>query len=343
MELRTIPLVVRLILAVSCILPLAGCSSGVSPGGSERPPTSDLGLTQHTSSAAPVFPPAAEGKTGPSPRTASLQWGSGNILYSVYFTMREFLPERDEGVVDRSNLYKMLYDVDTVFSGASPAAQSIPEQAIVAPFSQLGSVVCDRALNDEANNVSVGLKETEESIHAVMAWIWSDGPSNPDKAEYGVAVASYDKATKDLTVDMTYSVDYDTSDPLAEYCLRCWVLGNTQEHTFEFKYIIGDTRIVAKGVSQGEGQFMLFKYASSVEPVRYIVVPADADETFFIAQNADPTQIFSDPLALPASVSDYREWVENTAFFEAENLLTDVSTLNAGNDRAGTIYLNFLP
>jgi hypothetical protein len=340
MDSRTASSVARLILAGSCTLLLAGCSSGVAPGGSGNPSGSDLHLTQNTSNAAPVFPPAPEGKTGASARPATGEWGSGNPLYSVYFTMREFLPERDEGVVDRSNLYKMLYDVDNVFAGASTAAQPIPEQEIVAPFSQLGSVVCDRVLNDEADKVSVGFKETEESIHAVMSWIWSDGPS---KAEYGVAVASYDKATQDLTVDMTYSVDYDISNPLAEYCLRCWVAGNTQEHTFEFKYIIGNTQIVAKGVSQGEGQSMLFKYANPSDPVRYIVVPADADETFFIAQNADPTQVFTDPLALPASVSDYREWVENTAFFEAENLVTDVSTLNAGNAMAGTIYLNFQP
>jgi hypothetical protein len=92
---------------------------------------------------------------------------------------------------------------------------------------------------------------------------------------------------------MTYSVDYDLSDTATYYNTRCYVTGNAGTNTFEFKYIVGNNTIVAKGVSRGAGNYMLFKYAGPATDEKYI-----------------------------------------------DDMVTDISTLNVGNDHEGTIYIN---
>ena len=315
-----------------------GCGSlnTVSSGGS----TSSRLFYTSTSGTTPVFEPSSALSWGvQASDTTTLESITGTPLYSVYFTLREFLASRDEGIVDRSNLYKLLIDVDTVYSGFSSSPETITEQSITSPFAQLPSVVCDSAFNNEIAQTAGARKETSAEVNAIITWIWTD-EGNDDKAEYGIATLSYDKLTKDITVEMTYSVDYDTSTSTSEYNLRCFVTGNPEENAFRFKYIIGDQKIVAQGVSSGEGNYMLFKYSSG-EATNYIVVPAEAGEDFFIGQNSSPTQIFSNPDNLPSSVEAYKDWVVDTAFFASDNLLTDISILNSGNSKEGTIYLDY--
>ncbi|MDI6807816.1 MAG: hypothetical protein QME66_02390 [Candidatus Eisenbacteria bacterium] len=307
-------------------------------------PESSLGtylFYTNASSTTPVFKPAPSAATTIQSHNvraaATPEWGSGNPLYHVYYSLREFLSSRDEGKVDRANLYKLLIDVDQVYTGTAKDVQSIAEQEITPPFGKLQKMLCNKAVNDTANKCAIALKETSDGVNAILGWIWSDQPL---KNEYGVASMSYGTASKDLTVDMTYSVDYDTGTPQTEYNLRCNVAGNAERNEFQFKYIIGDAKIVAKGVSRGEGNYMLFKYSGFGNPVKYIVVPGDADENFFIGQNGNPTYIFDDPNSLPASVAAYKDWVVNENFFTAADMVTDVTTLNSGNARQGTIYIN---
>ena len=146
--------------------------------------------------------------------------------------------------------------------------------------------------------------------------------------------------TEDITVEMTFSVDYNIATTETDYNLRCLVSGNPSDHAFQFKYIIGTQKIVAKGVSAGAGNYMLFKYSSG-EATNYVVVPADSDESYFVTQNSSASAIYTNADDLPATVADYKDWVVAEAFFTSSNLVTDTSTLNNGNAKAGTIYLNY--
>lgn len=290
----------------------------------------------------PVFKPATASSQSVSlfkvTAQSTSEWGAGNPLYTVYFSLREFVSARDEGKVDRSNVYKLLTDVDTVFASATVEVQTITEQEITPPFSRLQKQTCDKLHNDTANKRALALKETDTLVNAVMSWIWTDSPT---KNEYGVASATFNKSTNDLTVDMSYSVDYDITSTETDYNLHGYISGNAAQNTFQYKYIIGDCQIVGQGVSRGAGNYMLIKYSGFSGGTKYIVVPGDADESFFIAQNSSPTQIFSSPADLPASVEAYKDWVANTAFFTSADLLTDTASLNSGTTRAGTIYLNY--
>lgn len=291
----------------------------------------------NTSNTTPVFKPSTISTQNLQTLSAT-EWGAGNPLYNVYFSLREFLSPRDEGVVDRSNLYKMLIDVDTVFSGTSLDAVAITEQEITPPFSKLQKITCNKATNEAENKRAIALKDITNEVDAIITWIWADSAA---ANEYGLASVTFNKNTKDITVDMTYSVDYDLSGTQTDYNLRCNVSGNAENNTFQFKYIIGDAKIVAKGVSKGAGNYMLFKYTGFGASVKYIVVPGDADENFFKSQNTNPTLIYSNPSDLPASVEAYRDWVTSEAFFTSAEVVSDISILNSGNSKQGTIYLNY--
>ena len=135
-------------------------------------------------------------------------------------------------------------------------------------------------------------------------------------------------------------MDYDLDSTATDYNLRGQVTGNVSEHSFQFKYIISDMQLVAKGVSQGSG-YMLFKYTGWGDAVKYIVVPAGSDEDFFIAQNTTPTNIYTDPADLPSSVAAYKDWVVNASFLTSSEAVTNTNQFNVGNDKAGTIYMDY--
>lgn len=267
---------------------------------------------------------------------ATSDWGSGNPLYAVYFSLREYINSRDNGIVDRSNIYKLLTDTDAVFSAASPDAVAITEQLITPPFTVMSAVTCDKAHNDTTNKQGIALKETSSTVNGIMTWIWSDSPT---KNEYGVVNASRDATS--VWVDMSYSVSYDLSTTETTYNLRGKVSGNPSSHEFEYRYIIGGYKIVGKGVSRGAGNNMLIKYAGPGSVTKYIVVPGTADEDWFEAQNTTPTAIYTDTSSLPATVADYTTWVVDTAFLTSADLLTDSNNLNSGNSRQGTIYIYY--
>lgn len=302
-----------------------------------------------TSSAAPVFKPALPAPAAKRQSTGLAQaispdWKSDNPLYVAFFTLREFIQSRDEGKIDRTNLYKMLADVDNIYSSSAPAALPIPTQAIASPFPGLQPVQCNKAANIDSGKQAVALMETEEKINAMISWIWTDGP---DHIEYGIATLAFDKVTQAISVDMVFSVDYNPATPTTDFNLRCMVNGNTNTNAFEFKYIIGDYKVVAKGVSRGEGKFMLFKYSGpgqAADPggsVKYLVVPGTADEGYFMEQNTTPTAIFTDSADIPESVAEYKSWVVGADFLTSSDLMTDISQLNAGTPKTGTIYFDY--
>jgi hypothetical protein len=285
----------------------------------------------------PVFKPSSA--SGAGVNTASSSWESGNPLYSVYYSLREFISSRDEGHVDRSNIYKLLIDVDSVFSGLSGSAGSITAQSVTPPFAGLPAVTCNQAYNDTSGRKAIAMTETTVETSAIISWIWGSG----GQEEYGIAALVFNKSTHDITIDMTYSVDYNLSDTATDYNMRCHVTGNPNTNTFQYKYLIGDRAIVAQGVSQGAGNYMLFKYKGDDNAVKYIVASAEAGESYFKAENTTPANIYgtTEVNNLPASVATYQNWVVSTNFFSSSDLVTNLNQLNIGNSKAGTIYINY--
>lgn len=336
-----------------CLFLMVGCNSSSD---STSASTSDTGLAsgelfyETMKDTTPVYEPdSVEGLSAGSyvvPAEAMIdseEWLSGNLLYSVYFTLRDFQSPRDEGVVDRSNLYKLLYDAETVLTGSYSYAEELAEpQAIASPFAGIdtsGSVFT-HAANLEDDSLSVAYCDTDSSLEALITWKWLEN-DNPDKAERGIAYYVYDKETQDVQIDMVYAVDYDISTPETEYNLRCRATGNAADHSFQFNYIIGSTKIIAKGVSQGEDNYVIFKFTGG-EETDYLKVPAGEGEAFFVdIYENDNEGIVIDPSSIEDG-NGYLTWIDAEEFMTESDLLTSTEQLNVDVDGLeGTINLNY--
>jgi hypothetical protein len=271
------------------------------------------------------------------------EWSSAELLYSVYFTLRDFQSPRDEGIVDRSNFYKLLFDAETVLSYAYSYAEALPaSQTIAAPFAGIdtSATVFTNAANVEDDSQSIAYSNTDETLEALVTWKWLED-ANPNKAERGIAYYVYNRVTNDISIDMVFSVDYDISSPETEYNLRCKATGNSADHSFQFNYLINSTRIIAKGVSQGQDNYVIFKYSTGGDTY-YLRVPAGEGEAYFqdICEN-HPEEVLTDPDMLQDD-QNYLAWIEGEPFMDEDDLLTSTEQLNIGVEgRAGTINLDF--
>lgn len=251
----------------------------------------------------------------------------GGVLYAAYYTLRDFNHATDEGVVDRSNLYKIIYDVESVFEGATWAATSIGPEAVAAPFPKIASGAQYEFGGTTANS-SVVYKKTGNAVDALVSWKWTEN-GKPDKDEIGIAKFASNPDTGDIAIDFAFSVDYKVSDSPRDYNNRCVVSGNLKTHEFQFVYRIQGWNIAAKGVSQGSG-YMLFKYLD-MGTTKYLVVPAGAGMDFFAAEfNAASPKAVTDPALLPASVADYKDWVVAASFFADDDMFDDSTDLTNG-------------
>jgi hypothetical protein len=315
-------------MASAAILALGGCS--LIPG--LNAVSSDI--FNQVKKTTPVFgqTTAARGLGSGQAVARDFSSGDGGILYAVYYTLRDFNHDTDEGVVDRSNLYKLIYDVESVFEGGTWAAVGIGPKKVSAPFPKISSAALYE-FGGTTSNSTVVYKKTGKTIDALLSWKWTE-TSSPKKDEIGIARFMSDPASGDIAIDFAFSVDYDKSSPAREYNNRCMVTGNLGSHQFQFKYRLGSNNIVAKGVSQGSGN-MLFKYAVDGQPDAYLVVPAGAGMDFFSAEYASPSKAVTDPSLLSAgdqaAVADYVDWAKAEPYFTQDDMFDDTADLSGGS------------
>ncbi len=316
------------------LITLAFISAVCSCGGSDSAVTpASIDLYSNMKATTPVFAVSSasasfqnEGSALEACRSRSLIWGSGNPLYSVFYSLRSFTYPDDEGKVDRSNIYKLIFDSQTILNTVLSSATAITPQEISSPFPGIDTsgIKFDHAIISESEDVSGAYLTDGNVIRAIVSWKWTE-ESYPDKDEIGVARIDYNRTSGDISIDMVFSVDYAISDDARDYNMRCRVSGNMTDHTFKFKYRIGTQDIIAQGVSSGEGEYMLFRYSSSSDT--YIVVPAGSGEDYF--KNSPTT--YTSTSSLPAEVSEYVTWVSSEAAFTDSDMFTKLSSLTGGS------------
>jgi len=336
---------VKIGLAVIAVIVSAACFYGCSQNTGSGDATGIQSIDFYTvgASTTPVFRPSVAA-------AAAGGWGSGNTMYALYYTLREYVNSRDTGVIDRANLYRLLYDVESLFSAMT--GQVVPLAApkvIKPPFDFGNNVTYSAAVNNETEKMAAAMTQEGSVTKGIVTWIWTDGTDGHQ--EYGVLEAVMDQSTKDLTVDFVFSVDYTPADTLCDYNNRTRISGNATTHTFQFVQTIGGssesgplTQLVGKGISRGAGNSFLFKAqnrnSDGFSSPRYLVLSAEATEATLQNFNVS-AEAYSDPAALPASVADYQAYVSATPFWAFADLMVDLAALNAGTAKAGTIYLNY--
>jgi hypothetical protein len=214
-----------------------------------------------------------------------------NPLYSVFNLLREFDPDVHEGVLDRSNLYKVLYDVSNLIP-ESPNAFETPQQ-VSSPFDfgnapRTYSYGEDQELTGESTYESVSDYAVEfdgETTICLATYVWREG----DKYERGAFEATKNAATGDIDIRFIHVLTYADGNTGSNLM---YITGNENEHTFTLRYLDagrsaqGETgakvAIVGHGVSQsesGDDYFLLKVLGEPLTEPRYYKFPAGATET----------------------------------------------------------------
>lgn len=227
---------------------------------------------------------------------------SGNPIYEVFNAFREYLDSRDSGVIDSSNIYKLLFDAAIVYDMAITEVTALATPtAIPSPF-DFGNT--PPTYTDASDNYA--MLRNGDTIHALLTWTWDESPT----MSYGIIEGNFNDTTGNVTLDMVYLVDYPLSDE-PDYCLRTHISGNEDTHQFTMKaakYNIGTdsyaVSMIGTGISQSNNvdDHFLLKIIDNDNLAgysggRYYKFSAGADETELRAHPIDgyASGEFTDP------------------------------------------------
>lgn len=273
---------------------------------------------------------------GNSPRFQQTDWDSGNILYEIFYLLRDFNPDTDQGVIDTSNLYKTMWESRGFFANTKTQCQTITDKVIAPPFdfgNEATSYGC--AFND--GDFGGAYKETDAK-YGLFGFLWNDGTHS----EYGTLQGNFNEASNDLSLDIAVWVDYATEN---DYCYRNDIDGNADTHLFTFRSIKGNNvpdnfflSLVGKGYSQGSGKYFLLKATTSGSSNRYYCIGADDGEEELRAMDASGSE------AVDANCAEFQSDVDALTLFTTGDLACESSDFNPGGTgeaAEGTVLLDF--
>lgn len=351
-----------LMACVSIPLIITGCNSGITTIGN---PTDIAGMDFYTAGreTIPHFKPETSSASSSPHVRADASLVPGNPLYDIFYLLRDFDPNTDQGVIDTSNLLKTLYETNNFYPHTKSSCSAITEQVIVPPFN-FGNVstTYNCAFNEDASNgydFGGAFKELDETgnilaiteerrnttsaifKYALFGFVWVD--SNNNHFEYGVLQAFLDALNKQLSIDIAVWVDYVGEN---DYCYRNDIDGNPETHEFMIRSIKGNktpgssyTSIVGKGFSQGAGKYFLLKVASSsLSTNRYYCVGADDGEAELATMDPNGSD------SVDPNCAEYQAIVDSLTLFTTDHLACRSSDFNPGGTgmaAEGTIFLNF--
>ncbi|MBU0686224.1 MAG: hypothetical protein KKB81_00025 [Candidatus Margulisbacteria bacterium] len=328
-----------LVLGIFLVAFIAGACQQASSGGDSGGTGYFLTATENTT---PVVLPSASGR-------ALSAWGSGNTMYDIFYLFRQYVHPDDEGVIDRANLYRLLYDVDTLFTAMTTEVVALSAaQVIVPPFNFGNNYTYNKAVNNTSSEMAAATYISGNTVRGIVSWIWRDA-TDTNHDEFGILEVTKDTSTDDISIDFVFCVDYDSSDTVCDYNNRTKISGNAGTHAFEFVRTLASStavtsQMVGKGISQGVGNVFLLKIKDGnndgFTSTAYMVVSAEATEATLQAMDAS-SEAITDPASLPATVASYKSYVETTSFYSLAEILTDIANLNTGNPKTGTIYINY--
>jgi hypothetical protein len=249
---------------------------------------------------------------------------SGTLIYTVFELLRDYEYPADEGVIDMHNIYKVLYTAGQIYGTAESGCSAITEASLASPFDLGITDTYNCAGNSGAmtDNYANGfaIKDAAPIKYALLTYRWA--PDSPSQEEHGILQGHYNEDTGDLFLKMIHNVHYASTDG---FVVRSDIEGNALTHAFTIQSISAGTglsssftSIVGKGISQGSGNYFLFRVMSDTvaAPGKYFCIPADATETELEAM--DP----AGSATVDANCSGYQTDVDAMTF-----LANDVATI----------------
>lgn len=313
--------------------------------------TASMNVYTSTKLILPVLEPDSSG-------AGSRAWSSGNSAYELFNLLRDFNPATDEGKIDRSNIYKMLYDTQNLYEGLSSQPVALPSPEVLKPPFDFGN---NRTYDKVKNNLDSSCIATSSENNVMISWIWSEA-SDVEHKEYGILEAKPNKnidLSTDFTLDFVFSVDYNSAgadkDATTDYNMRSWYSGNPSTHEFKYKSTRGSgtnsssvTAMVGAGTSSGTDEYYMFKMSdtSSGSGVRYFVLPTSADETYLKNIDANlSTMSWETTTDIPAATlanipTAVWQWIANESFFTWSEMMNSTDEMTEG-DPTGTINIKY--
>lgn len=306
------------LLAAACAL--GGCGGDDSPATPAGEATPNLLFTA-VKQAVPAFEPSVTGAKAALPDQA---------LQVAFQLLRDYTYPDDEGVVDMSNLYKVLWEASSRLDEAPMrcAAVTAAIDADLTPFAfddLLGhSYALGMSEEEGGYGTSIAYANNGDERRMLTSYKWA--PDAAQQVAIGVIQAQHDTLSGDLSIRFAQAVRYPPGSTMggaegSGFAIRARIDGNSNTHAFDLKMAINGTSIVGKGVSRGAGNWFLFRCGSA-----YYCIPAEATEAELMAVVA------TDLANVPAEGAAYKDAV---AAAEPFDVGVDLPAVDLGDFNGG--------
>lgn len=330
----TVPLIVSL-------LALGACSDddgATAPGGTDGPGGGDDPVVEFDG--AVMFAAVKQAAPAFTAGTAKAEI-SDPALQVAFQLLREYTYPDDEGVVDMSNIYKVLWEASGYMENASRGADPIDAtDASISPYAFSDFLGDDYSLGDAQEESDGYGRSTAHAVvgteqRMLVTYKWAPQPT--DQITIGVIQARYDTTTTEVSLRFAQTVQYPAGSPMggAEgdgFAIRARIDGNATTHAFELQMAIGETSLVGKGISRGDSNHFLFRSGD-----QYYAIAAGASEDDLAA--ITPTTL----AAVPDVCADYADAVSQATPYDLDTDLPalDLSDFDGGVAGTPVKYLMF--
>jgi len=244
-----------------------------------------------------------------SARTMS-EWNNGNAMYELFTVLRNFNPDTDQGVIGVDNMYMNLWLAGMYYSEHIESLDDLSAKPISSPFSGFKTVdsalaesvfsdtydQAKNALNTGGNTTEAHMAARETGAEKHMLITFKNGGC------WTVLQGVYNGDSKDIELNSTTACIEGSYTETNSYIQRNYIKGNENTHSFILKAVKYSgagykLALVGKGISQGSGNYFLFKMKDSGgssgpgETGAYYCFPASADVTALQAMSTAGTEI----------------------------------------------------
>lgn len=263
-----------------------GCGGGGSSSSSSSTSNNDTNtLFNAVKATTPTFS-ATVSAGGPGVRATvhSAPTITDQAMNVAFQLLRNYTYPDDEGKIDMSNIYKVLWEagryLDEASTMCSPVS-TVTDTAITPyQFSDfLGHTYdCGGSRAEEGGyGSSVAYRVSGDDRYMLASYKWA--PDAAQQIAIGVIQASYNDVSKNVALIFAQAVQYPAGSTMgglsgSGFATRARITGNSATHAFELKMLTQQASLVGKGVSQGAGNYFLMRSGS-----QYYCLPAGATET----------------------------------------------------------------
>ncbi len=273
-------------------------------------------------------------------------------LLVAFQLLRDYTYPDDEGKVDMTNIYKVLWEAGRYLDEAKSICTEITATAdsSISPYTFsdfLGNTYDCGGTQPESGGYGSSVAYKEDGAEKSMLTSYKWAPDSAEQISIGVIQTTFNDTTKDVQLLLAQAVNYPPNSSMggvsgSGFALRTSIKGNSGAHSFDLKITMNSististtmcsTTLVGKGISQGLGNYFLIRSGSN-----YYCIPAGATETDLggiVPTNQDG--VSADCAAYVADVSAATPYDSNT---EVPNI--DLSDFNHGVSGTPVNYLMF--